>query len=293
MFHGALVLVWRLAVLAAIVALAVVTTFYLYPFIDNRVPALVAILIFYGLVAYGIIPLIIRLFRLLYKPNHVPTHVTTPDGWASDPVNVAVTARSKRHLIRAMKASGWHVADEHSLANTWKEFVALVLDQPYPTAPCSHLYMFGRHQDIAFQIPVGNSPRVRHHVRFWKVRPPMSHRKDSQHHFWWQTLRKMTGAERELWVGAATFDKSFLGLRWRNLQFTHSIDANTNEERDFVINSLHDSRFSRKRRVIQAGEPYSFRGQNFGATILSDGTVHLVELRRARLPLRPKRTNDR
>ena len=33
----------------------------------------------------------------------------------------------------------------------------------------TNLYLFGRKEDLAFEQPVGDSPRHRHHVRFWRA----------------------------------------------------------------------------------------------------------------------------
>ncbi len=38
---------------------------------------------------------------------------------------------------------------------------AFVLNTPYPTAPFSTLYLFGRGQDIGFEKAIGDSPRRR------------------------------------------------------------------------------------------------------------------------------------
>jgi|SRR5215213_2312595 len=287
MLRRSLILVWRLLVLITIAILAYVTTFFLFPFIDDRTPLLATFLLCYAVAAYVIIPLGIRLLRLIMAPNHVPTHVTTGDGWPSDPANIAFTARSKRHLVRAMKRAGWYPADKATLWNGLRGGWALFFNKPYPAAPCSTLYMFGRGQDIAFEMPVGPSPRIRHHVRFWKVEPqPLLG--TNQQRFWWQTLKSMVGMERELWVGAATFDKRFLGIRWRNLQLTHHIDADTNKERDFLLQTLTEVGYLRHVTVIKAGEPYRFRGQNFGVTITSDGYITLGELSRHSIMGRPR-----
>lgn len=277
MLHRGIIIFWRLLILGTMAILALVTSFFLFPFIGHHTPLLPAIFLCYCLLAYGLIPLLVRLFRLIVEANHVPTHVTTADGWPSDPVNIALTVKNRRHLIRAMETAGWHQADQ-GLRNYLREAYALLLDQPYPNAPCSKLYMFGRHQDIAFQIPIGNSPRIRHHVRFWRVDPLIPGQR--QHHFWWQTLHKLVGGERELWVGAATFDKRFFGMRWRSLQLTHHIDANTNKERDYLIETLEAAGYLRHIGDVKAGEPYKFRGQNFGVSITSDGYVKLCELKR-------------
>jgi hypothetical protein len=287
MLRRSLLLLWRSLVLIAIAGLAYVTTFLIFPFIDDRTPLWVTFLLGYSILAYALIPLMIRLLRLIIKPNHIPTHVTTSDGWPSDPVNIALTVRNKRHLIRAMKRAGWYVADEGTLRNTIREGLSLLFDKSYPNAPCSRLYMFGRYQDIAFQIPVGNSPRTRHHVRFWRVDPVQT--ESSQHFFWWQTLKKMAGLKRELWVGAATFDKHMLGMRWRTLQLTHHIDADTHKERDFLLHTLENAQYVKHIQDIKSGEPYRFRGQNFGITIVNDGYTKLAELRR----FAPHRTDER
>lgn len=266
------------------------SVFVLFPFIDKRSPAVLAVLIFYALIAYLVIPFAIRLIRLAFRADHVPTHVTTRDGWASDPINLAVTVRNKKHLVRAMETAGWHVADKGTLKNKVREGIALLFNQPYPEAPCSKLYMFSRPQDIAFQIPIGTSPRTRHHVRFWRVEPKVINTK--QHTFWLTTLRKVVGLDRELWVGAATFDKHMLGVRWRTLQLTHHIDADTNSERDYVIQTLHDIGYIRRQRDVKSGEPYKFRGQNLGVRIVNDGYTRLLELRSAVFPRRHHRSSD-
>lgn len=287
--HGLIVL-WRLLILLLVAWLTYFSVFVLFPYIDRRSPIVVAILVFYALIAYIVIPFAIRLIRLAFRADHVPTHVTTRDGWASDPINLAVTVRNKKHLIRAMETAGWYVAEKSSLRNTLREGYALLFKKSYPNAPCSKLYMFSRPQDIAFQIPVDNSPRTRHHVRFWRVEPKVINTK--QHTFWLTTLRKVVGLDRELWVGAATFDKHMLGVRWRTLQITHHIDADTNSERDFVIESLQDTGYVRRKKDVKSGEPYKFRGQNIGVRIVNDGYTKLLELRSTVFPRRHNRSSD-
>lgn len=277
MLHRGLIIVWRLLIFVVMALLAFITSFYAFPFIGHHTSLLPAVLLSYCLLAYFVIPVGSRLLRLAIKPNHIPTYVTTGDGWPSDPVNIALTVRNRRHLVRALEGAGWHKADKSSIGNSLKMTYAFLTDTAYPDAPCSNLYMFGRSQDIAFEIPIGNSPRVRHHVRFWRVDPITPGAK--QHLFWWQTLRSMVGKDRELWVGAATFDKH-LGLRWRSLQVTHQIDADTDKERDYLIQSLRITNYVRSVRDVKAGEPYKFRGQNFGVNITNDGYVKLCELKR-------------
>ena len=60
-------------------------------------------------------------------------------------------------------------ADRLGLASSWRMVRAFVFNSPYPTAPFSTLYLFGRGQDIGFQKAIDNSPRKRHHIRFWAL----------------------------------------------------------------------------------------------------------------------------
>lgn len=277
----------RLGILVAIIILAYFTAFGLFPFLDKRIPALWAALVTYSLMAYIGIPSAVRLLRFIYKPNHVPTYTTTADGWASDPVNIAVLAHSERDLIWAMKKAGWHMADKNSLRASLHEGYALLFDRPYLTAPFSKLYLFGRKQDLGFQIPVGNSPRHRHHVRFWRVDilHDASHRTAHEHQgFWRNLLKQFLRRKYSLWVGAAIYDSGPVAIRWRNGQITHQVHPDANFERDFIIESLTRAAVLRNVIDIKAGEPYRGRGQAIGVTIISDGFVKLCELKHQIVP---------
>ncbi|SRR6266496_2211354 len=277
----------RLGILVAVVALACFTAFGLFPLLDKRFPALWAALITYSLMAYIGIPTAVRLLRYIYKPNHVPTFTSTSDGWASDPVNIAVLARTERDFVWAMQKAGWHVADKNTLRNVLHEAYALLLDRSYSTAPFSRLYLFGRKQDIGFQIPVGNSPRHRHHVRFWRVDIrdlPASSTATEHQGFWQALLQRFMRQKHILWVGAAIYDSGPVAIRWRNGQITHKIHPDANFERDFIIESLERAHVLRTVSGIKAGEPYRGRGQAVGVTVVSDGFVKLCELKRQVLP---------
>jgi hypothetical protein len=278
----------RLGILAAVVALAYFTAFQLFPFFDRRIPALWAALVTYSIMAYIGIPMAIRVLRSVYKPNHVPLFTTTGDGWASDPVNIAVLAHSEKDFIWAMSKAGWYAADRATWKSSLREGWALLLDRPYVTAPFSRLYLFGRSQDLGFQIPVGNSPRHRHHVRFWRVdarNNPEEQPKWNEHQGFWRTLfKRFLRRKYSLWVGAAIYDSGPVAIRWRNGQITHQIHPDANFERDFIIESLERAGVMRSVGDIKADEPYRGRGQALGVTVISDGFVKLCELKRQIAP---------
>src|SRR5258708_21406529 len=117
---------------------------------------------------------------------------------------------------------------------------AFVLNRPYPTAPFSTLYLFGRGQDIGFQKAIDNSPRKRHHVRFWAMSASRAQQTVGTASFWLNTDRPPND-ERVLWVGAGTKDTGF-SLTRLTFQVTHATDSDTNAERDYIINELKRSR---------------------------------------------------
>src|SRR6185312_13000062 len=122
----------------------------------------------YGIAAYIVLPRAIRMGLKILQSKRVPSYTITGDGLPGDPVNVVLVG-TLQQLRGAFAALGWSEADRLSLASSWGMVRAFVLNTPYPTAPFSTLYLFGRGQDIGFQKAIDNSPRKRHHIRFWAL----------------------------------------------------------------------------------------------------------------------------
>ena len=114
----------------------------------------------------GLGVLSIRMGLKILQRRHVPRFTVTADGLPGDPVNLALIG-TLGQLRAAFATAGWAGADRLNLASSWRMARAFVLNEPYPTAPFSTLYLFGRGQDFGFQRAIDNSPRKRHHVRFW------------------------------------------------------------------------------------------------------------------------------
>lgn len=269
---------WRLVILALGVGLAYLAVFILFPYLDSRLPIFFAILLVYIGVAYFGLPALIRTWRLFIRPNHIPLYVTTRDGIPSDPVNIAIVAKSRRQFIKAMEAAGWHKADKATLRTGLKEAYAILFNKPYPTAPFSNLYLFNRPFDIGFQIPYGKngSPRHRHHVRFWQLTEMAE---DHGHfRFWVRHFRRFIGREKTIWIGAAVDDTSPYGIRWYNLQITHKTHSKHYHERDFIIKTLKKADQVKATSEIKAGEPFAMRSQQFGTSFISDGRLLIVEI---------------
>lgn len=249
----------------------------IYPVINRRLPATIAVLTTYVIAAYVIIPLCIRLIRLFSTPRHVPFYSTTPDGFASDPLNIALFGTSQG-VVNAMSAIGWKLADARNLKTLAKLGAALLLKRAYPNAPFSNLYLLGRSQDLGFQLSVDNNPRHRHHVRFWAVKPAVAER-FKEHLAFWQTLSpdKELDDEKYLWLGAASLDTG-LGIIRHNAQITHMIHHDTNAERKLIVSSLNKAGQLKSQKTVKIAKPYQLRNRVITGYLQTDGKLTICEL---------------
>lgn len=145
-----------------------------------------------------------------------PRITHTADGHPGDPLNIALVG-SEPDVLRAMHAAGWDPADPITFASSARIVADSILREPDPDAPVSNLLLFGRKEDLAFELPVGDSPRQRHHVRFWL----------------WN--EKYDG--RDVWVGSASFDER-VGLSHTTGQVTHHIAPEVDAERELIMHGL-------------------------------------------------------
>src|SRR6187399_2449549 len=209
--------------------------FVVFETADRRVPWILALAITYGCAAYIVLPRAIRLGLKILQHKRVPSFTITGDGLPGDPVNVALLG-TVRQLRSAFAISGWSEADRLGLASSWRMIRAFVFNSPYPTAPFSTLYLFGRGQEIGFQKAIDNSPRKRHHIRFWALSTARAEATVGTISFWQNTDRPPDNAP-VLWVGAGTKDTG-ISLTQLTFQITHATDSDTNSERDFIVGEL-------------------------------------------------------
>ena len=148
-----------------------------------------------------------------------------------------------------------------------------MLNRPYPTAPFSSLYLFGRRQDVGFQQPIGDSPRKRHHVRFWALDLARSEEDVATASFWLNTDKPATDVP-VLWVGAATQDTG-LSLTWITFQVTHATASDTSSERDYVVKSLDTGRTIAEISLHRSGETLGAKRVNHYTT---DGEIVFAKL---------------
>ena len=178
---------------------------------------LIFLLVIWAAAAYLLIP---RIWKLYFRHHTVAAFqiTQTADGHPGDPVNLAIEG-SKELLIRAMTSAGWYPATPITFLSSVRIVKDTMLKRSDNNAPVSNLFLFGRKQDLAFELPEGKSPRQRHHVRFWRSERPES--------------------KKLLWYGAATFDRS-VGLSHTTGQVTHHIGPDVDAERDLIMKGLQE-----------------------------------------------------
>jgi hypothetical protein len=263
----------RLLQRLAILALGVFSIWLIvdvFKFVDHRAPTILALSLTYGIAAYIVLPRAVRLGLKILRRQHVPRFTVTGDGLAGDPVNLALVGTFDQ-LRAAFALAGWIEADRLCLSSSWHMARAFVLNRPYPAAPFSTLYLFGRGQDIGFQKAIGDSPRKRHHVRFWAQDAANAGPRAGTVDFW-RNADPPQGHERALWVGAGTRDTGF-SLTWLTFQLTHATDADTNVERDYIISMLTACGAIRHATLFKPGDQLS-RVNHY----ITDGEIAVAEL---------------
>jgi LssY C-terminus len=141
----------------------------------------------------------------------------TAQGIPGGPLNIGLVG-SRAEVVKAWRSPGWHPADAITLRTSLEIVGSVLLHRPYPDAPVSNLFYDDRHQDLAFEKPVGGSADQRHHVRLWLVLGE--------------------GVERRpVWLGSATFDRG-VGISHYTGQITHRIGPDIDAERNLIIAEL-------------------------------------------------------
>ena len=160
-------LLQRLVILGLGIFSVWLIVFVVFDFADRRLPWILAVGLTYAIAAYVILPGSFAWGSSSSTGSGCPA--SQPQ--ATDCRAIPSTWRSSERCTasRGVCALGWSEADRLGLASSWRMIRAFVFNAPYPTAPFSTLYLFGRGQDVGFQKAIDNSPRKRHHIRFWAL----------------------------------------------------------------------------------------------------------------------------
>jgi hypothetical protein len=145
-----------------------------------------------------------------------PRITKTGDGHPGDAINIELVG-TEDQIKQIMTAAKWFPADPLGIKSDLRIAEATVFKKQYDDAPVSSLYLFGRKEDLAYEQPVGDDPRKRHHVRFWRS--------------------ERTEDGRPVWFGSAIFDDR-VGISRTTGQITHHTGADIDTERDYLFHDL-------------------------------------------------------
>jgi len=189
--------------------------------------------------------------------NKLPRRVTDQQGKPGDMVNFLLLG-SEARMKAAFEAGGWVAVDKTHEDAVLHAVLATLSKKAYTEMPMSELYLFGRSQDFGFAradpIEVVAS---RHHLRIWKA--PF----------------EVNG--QTLWVGAATHDVGFEKDN-RTGGLTHKIDANVDQERDFVAASLAGGGGAVAKNYVAPTDPLREANTATGGSFHSDGRILVMQL---------------
>ena len=265
----------RLVRRTVVLALGILTVWlivFVFQITDSRLPTVLALAATYGIAAYILLPRIVRFSLKVLQRRHVPCFTMTGDGFPGDPVNLVLTG-TLAELRAAFARGGWEEADRLGITSSLRMIYAFVFNSPYATAPFSTLFLFGRGQDIGFQRAIDNSPRKRHHVRFWAL--SLSYPEDDlgKPSFWLNTDRPPENACAH-WIGAGTRDTG-ISLTRLTFQITHATDSDANVKRDYIVSELRKNGVIKGIKLYKAGQQLPGEHANH---YITDGDVAAASL---------------
>jgi hypothetical protein len=189
-------------------------------------------------------------FAALYRPEEIvsyadeqelrtalaqlPCCTTNRAGSAQgDPLNLVLIGEAEE-FFPAFTERHWDMTEKIYTGSAWHEVKAFFLGTRYRYAPFSPLYFSGRRQDLSLQ-KARETIYARNHLRLW--------------------LSPLRFADKPVWVGQVSRD---IGVRFTtktwNL-FTHRVDPDVDDTRDYLVQSLLLSRRVTKLGYVRALEP--------------------------------------
>ena len=188
----------------------------------------------------------------------VPRRVGDLQGNPGDMVNYALIG-TEDQVTKAFAAAGWVQVDKTTQDAVLHGLVSTLSHAAYTEMPMSTLYLFGRSQDLSYARadPLAVAA-IRHHLRVWKT-------------------TQIVGGQ-PLWVGSATHDNGFEKDQ-RNGGITHHIDANVDQERDFLEQSFSGAGVIAGAAYVMPSNPLTTAKTATGGTFESDGRIVVMDLK--------------
>ncbi len=189
---------------------------------------------------------------------NIPRRVGDLQGNPGDMVNYALIG-TEDQVTKAFAAAGWVQVDKTTQDAVVHGLVSTLSHSAYTEMPMSTLYLFGRSQDLSFAraTPL-EVAAIRHHLRVWKT-------------------TETVGGET-FWVGSATHDNGFEKDQ-RNGGITHHIDANVDQERDFLEQSFAGAGVLAGAAYVMPSNPLTTAKTATGGSFESDGRIVVMDLK--------------
>ncbi|TAK89559.1 hypothetical protein EPO04_00385 [Patescibacteria group bacterium] len=149
--------------------------------------------------------------------DRLPRYCQTIFGRKMDPINL-VFVGSEKAINHAFAEAGWDGAHPSTPIHVTLGFASSLFNKNYRKGPFMPLFISVGLQDISFQKITDNGYAQRHHIRLWRTR---------------HVLR----SGQRVWVGAATFEKSFK-FKFRPPFVHHFKDPDIDWERDYIVEEL-------------------------------------------------------
>jgi hypothetical protein len=188
----------------------------------------------------------------------IPRRVGDLQGNPGDMVNFSIIG-TQDQVTKAFTAAGWVQVDKTTQDAVVHGLVSTLTHAAYTEMPMSTLYLFGRSQDLSFAraAPL-EVAAIRHHLRVWKTTE--------------------TVAGEPFWVGSCTHDNGFEKDQ-RNGGVTHHIDANVDQERDFLEQSFSAAGVLAGAAYVTPANPLTTAKTATGGSFQSDGRIVVMDLK--------------
>jgi undecaprenyl-diphosphatase len=99
------------------------------------------------------------------------TYTETLGGEKRRPICFIIAAGNDQRFVQAIEASGWHLADDITVASFARLLKSRILGSSYPAAPVTPAFWNTEINNYAFRRSAGTHPHSKSHcARFWRTR---------------------------------------------------------------------------------------------------------------------------
>ena len=199
--------------------------------------------------------------------EQLPCCATDEDGQEdADPLNLVIVGDSA-NLLNSLSRCNWSFTHRITLASVGRMIGSALKNEPYPVAPVSSLYVFGRKQDFALQR-ARQSIAQRNHMRFW--------------------LAPFTYRGEQVWIGQVSRDIGIKVSTKSPSLTTHIIDPEVDLAREYLLHSLLAEGFVAELGFVKGSRPAPRENPAYNLTgdpYFSDGMRLVVILSPDPIPI--------